>query len=215
MSSFQRHAAPVALLAFVLVGAGSAAAQEHKKHKNPVHDKTTSGHSHEMAEVHGGRVTMTPNHHFEVLFTSDEARVYSYDESQQLIEAHKEVTVALTLKSKRGGDVTLPMDYVAPDPENGRAQGYFSAAHDFGDIEKDEMKAIFLIAGLAAKPIEFKTSVMLSEPAVYLCPMNDSPAAAEPGACPKCGMEMVRQKSEKAEHGHSGHEHSGHDSHNQ
>jgi hypothetical protein len=168
------------------------------------------GHSHEMAEIHGGHVTMTPNHHFEVLFTPDEARVYLYDMSQKPLPASKDVSVSMNLQTKSGETSKLEMHRVAPDVEKGRTQGYFAAAHDFGAVKEGSMKALVQVTGLGKKPIEFKTNVALSEPAVYVCPMHDSPPAMDPMKCPQCGMQMVRQSAEEDDsemHEHSEHHH--------
>jgi len=197
MLRIPRRIAPAALLAFSLVFASSARAQDAKELEKPEHEESAAGHSHGMSEIHGGRVTMTPTHHFEVLFAPTEARVYCYDKVQQSIEPSDDVTVGMVLESRTGDDVPLTMKYVQPDPEKGHTLGYFSAAYDFSAVEENAMKAVLRIAGLTEKPIEFKTNVTVSEPASYACPMNDSAPVAEPMACPKCGMKMVRQESAK------------------
>ena len=162
--------------------------------------ESAAGHSHEMAEVHGGSVTMTPTHHFELLSTSKEARLYIYDDHQVPIMNLAAMKASMVLQEKAGKPMTMPMTYVKPDVAHGRTQGYFVAAHDFSGAEKNAMKATFTIEGLAKIPAQFKSSVSLGEPVVYTCPMHSDVMGEDPGKCGKCGMNL-----EKAA-GHEGHD---------
>lgn len=200
MSTMRGKAVTGVLLALVLL-ASVVYAHDPKEHKKPKPDESAAGHSHEMSEIHGGRVTMTPDHHFEVLFTPEEARVYLYDKVQQPIEAGDGVSVSMVLMRKGGDEVSLEMELMPPKPESGRVRGYFGVPHEFGDVEMGQMKAIVRVAGLAKEPIEFKTPVVVSEAASYACPMNCVAPALDPMACPKCGMQMVRKGAGKNSHG--------------
>ena len=213
MSMITKNAMSAVLIAVVVAATVTARASD-SKDKKPKHDESAAGHSHEMSEIHGGRVTMTPNHHFEVLFTANEARVYLYNKAQKPIEPGEKVSATLILTSRDGGELALEMKRLRPDAEKGRASGYLAVAHDFSGVEENQMKAMVRAVGLTEEPIEFKTSVVVSEAASYACPMNCVAPAADPMACPKCGMRMVRQEGKKEDKGHDhsshGHAHDGH-----
>jgi len=203
--SIQKLLLPGVAVLLICMSRVGAAEEPQKSH----HDEMQAGHSHEMSEVHGGHVTMTPMNHFEVLFTPEEARVYLYDHEQKPLAIPTGVSVFMTLQTKAGESSKLKLLPVEPNLKEGRVQGYFTVEHDFGSLKEGSTKALIQVAGLAEKPIEFKTDVSLSEPAVYACPMHDSPPAMDPMKCPKCGMQMMRQSSEEDE----GHEHSHHMDH--
>lgn len=175
------------------------------------HAESEAGHSHEMAVVHGGQVIMTPQHHFEVLFTDDQSRVYVYDGKQNPITNPKDVTATMTLMMKDGKSETMNLDYTAPDPEKGRTQGYFYVDRDMTGVKDGEMKAVIKMAGLQKDPIEFRTAVTMGHLVSYACPMGDSDPAEDPGKCPGCGMQMKMTEhgehmgeamGEHMEHGH-------------
>ncbi len=65
-----------------------------------VAEETAMGHSHEMAELHGGSVTMTPTHHFELLCTPKEARLYVYDGKQIPIPSLDGMKASMILAGK-------------------------------------------------------------------------------------------------------------------
>jgi hypothetical protein len=178
-------------------GAGVASGQE------STHDmESMAGHSHEMSEMHGGSVTMTPMHHFETLFTHEGVCLYAYDAKQKPILNPKQAKATVMLATKEGKPMEMAMQYVPPDSAKGKAQGYFMAKHDFAQVEKGSMKATFHIQGMAEKPIEFKTAVSVTEPAVYACPMHPKMTAADPMRCPTCGMTMKKVGADKEMHGH-------------
>jgi len=159
------------------------------------------GHSHEMAEIHGGEVTMTEANHFEVLVTGDGFRVYVYGPEQNPIDTLNGVTGAVTLMDREGNETKLDLSYIAPDAKAGRTQGYLAAEHDFSKVEPGQLKALVTVNGLGKEPITFKAPVAVSQETIYVCPMDDSPPAHDPMKCPNCGMQMVPQQSEKGEMG--------------
>ena len=188
----------VGLVLISATGAGIASGQE------PSHDKESmAGHSHEMSEMHGGSVTMTPMHHFETLFTNEGVCLYAYDAKQKPLMNPNQAKVTVTLATQEGKPMQMAMQYVPPDSAEGKAQGYFMATHDFAQVEKGSMKATFHIEGMAEKPIEFKTAVSVTEPAVYACPMHPKMTASDPVPCPTCGMTMKRVGADKEMHGHT------------
>jgi len=185
------------IAAFSLLVAGGQALAQHShdegKQGSAGHESSEPGHSHEMARLHGGEVTMTPHHHFEVVFTDGQARVYVYDGKQEPVAAPKNVTATMTLMAKAGKSETMELHYMAPDPKAGRTQGYFYADHEMAGGE--ETKAMVKMTGLEKDPVEFRTAVKIGHLMSYVCPMKDSAAAEDPGKCPKCGMEMMPMKS--------------------
>jgi hypothetical protein len=177
-------------------------------------EETAAGHSHEMAELHGGSVTMTPTHHFELLCTRKEARLYVYDGKQVPIPSLDGMKVSMVLQQKTGKPMTMPMTYVKPDAAHGRTQGYFVATHDFSGAKEGTLKATFLVEGLGKGPVEFKSAVSLGEQAVYACPMHSDVTGEDPGKCGKCGMNLVKVGGDDEHDGKAG-ETSGHDHHNE
>lgn len=189
----------------LLVGGGQALAQhahDAGDKAGATHEESEMGHSHEMAMLHGGEVTMTPHHHFEAVFTDEQARVYVYDGKQEPVADPKNAKATMTLMSKDGKPETMELHYMAPDPEKGRTQGYFYADHAMA--ASGEMKAMMKMMGLEKDPIEFRTTVKLGHLMSYMCPMKDSAAAEDPGKCPKCGMQMMPMESGEHMGGHMG-----------
>lgn len=63
--------------------------------------ESEAGHSHEKAERHGGTVTMTSAHHFEVVPMMHGIAVFAYDEHQSPVSV-KEVTGTATVMLRSG-----------------------------------------------------------------------------------------------------------------
>ncbi len=185
---------------------GPASAQHMDEHPHAGQEpakEAAMGHSHEMAQLHGGSVTMTPTHHFELLCTPKEARLYVYDDHQAPLVNLEHMKASMMLQEKAGKPMTVAMTYVKPDPAHGRSQGFFSAAHDFSGVAKNAVKAVFTIEGLAEKPVEFKSALSLGEEAIYACPMHADVTGEDPGRCSKCGMKLEKMSGHMAGgHGH-------------
>jgi hypothetical protein len=177
-------------------------------------EEAATGHSHEMAELHGGSVTMTPAHHFEVLCTPKEARLYIYDGKQVPILNLEGMKASMVLQEKTGKPMTMPMTYVKPDAAHGQTQGYFAVTHDFSAAAKVAMKATFTVEGLAKTPVEFKSAVALGDPAVYACPMHPDVTGEDPGKCGKCGMNLEKMGGHEEHDSETG-KASGHDDHHE
>ena len=182
-------ACALALAGFALGGPVIAGEGGHGAHDGK---ESAAGHSHERAEMHGGSVTMTPQHHFETVFTAAGARLWVYDATQAIVANPKGAKATLTLQPKQGEPVRLAMTYVGPDSSSGVAQGHFTAAHDLSAVAKGAMKAVFKVEGLAKEPLEFRTPVVVGEQTVYACPMHPDVTAADPVRCSKCGMALVK-----------------------
>lgn len=195
-------------LSLVFSGGGAFAQSGggHQTMKSGINEAET-GHSHEMAAIHGGSVTMTPQHHFELLFTDDEARVYLYNSQQTPITDPKAAKTSMTLIRKDGQPEAMELSYVAPDPELGRTQGYFFAHRDMSGTKEGEMKATVKIVGLGKDPIEFRTPVLMGHRVSYACSMNDFGPVEDPGKCPKCGMMLTKVETEMPKGGAGDHEH--------
>ena len=158
------------------------------------HDEAVEGHSQESSELHGGSVIMTPKHHFEVVFGSEEVRVYGYDGAHKPISEMMDAGVALTLQKTDGDPEELALSYVGPDAESGRKQGYFAAPYKFGDVEEGQIKATFLVSSMAKEPITFEAAVRVSEPVTYACPMHAEITGEDPIECSVCGMLLTKQE---------------------
>jgi len=215
------HRTPVitgfAVLSVAFVGGQALAQHSHSDNQMMMgsrHGESEAGHSHHMAMVHGGEVTMTPHHHFEVLFTDKQARVYVYDDQQAPINDLSTVKTTMTLMAKDGKPETMTLQYMAPDPEKGRTQAYFYAEHDMSDVKDGAMKATVKLMGLEKEPVEFRTAVKMGQQMSYVCPMGDSAPAEDPGRCPMCGMDMTMMEHGSGMGSHMDH-HGGDNTHEQ
>ena len=188
-------------------GGNSGHGQKHSS-ENSVQESAV-GHSHAKSELHGGSAIMTPSHHFEVLFTAAEARVYVYDGLQAQVLDPRNARASMTLQEKGKEPLPFEMTYVAPELSAGRTQGYFVAHGDFSVAESGVMKAIIRVGGLTEKAVEFRTSVKVTEQTEYACTMHPEVKAQDPTNCSKCGMMLTRvapaatdsQANEKQPHG--------------
>ena len=152
----------VVIILGVLLGlnAGRVLAQEHGHEEQA----EKSGHGHERAAIHEGSVTMTQQHHFEVVFHEQELRVYVYTGNQEPILALKGVSGNVRFQSKGGDTLTVKLSYVAPDSSHESAQGYLSVMHDFSGVEEGTMRASISIEGLShpeESSVTFRESVRL------------------------------------------------------
>jgi len=86
----------------------------------------TPQHSCAQSELHGGRVTMTQNHHFETLFSPDGIRIFTYsaDQAPQMTEKAKG---QVTLKFKDAPAQELA--FVVQQPQKGEQTVYFCPMH--------------------------------------------------------------------------------------
>lgn len=135
-------------------------AQEHGQEEKA----EKSGHSHDKAALHKGSVTMTQQHHFEVVFHEKELRVYVYTGGQEPILDLKGVSGSVLFQSKGGDTLTVKLSYVAPDSSDESAQGYLSLEHDFSGVKEGTMKASISLEGLSnpkETSVTFRESVRL------------------------------------------------------
>lgn len=155
-------AAIMALIAFVLL-------------QSPVSAQEKAGHSHEKAEIHGGEVLMSKQHHFEVVWMEDHVMVFLYDGQQKPLAA-KGVNGEVTFKFKDGRsqqEALIPMEvskmqgmHHDESEEHGEHkednkmaamrqmmgnQDHFMAKVDLSGAKEGEVKATFTLQGLPNK----------------------------------------------------------------
>lgn len=188
-------------------------AQDHDHGKGHDEEHEKAGHSHEASQVHGGDVTMTEKHHFEVVFDEGGIRVYPYGKKQEPLAA-KGITGKASLQKKGAGKPTeQELKYVAADPKKGIFRDHLAASFDLKGLEKGSAKVTLELASLP-DPEEKTTSFTvtfngLSPHVEYVCPMKcEGGRGLDPAKCPKCKMEMKREGgSEKKGHGDHDHGH--------
>lgn len=166
------------LLSSILLTGSLAFAQEvhHKKHE----EESQSGHSHAKAEIHGGEVTMTKQHHFEVVWMPDHVMVYLYDKNQNPLPVNG-VTGEVTFKFKDGKEQKAELtvmdarkmkqmhhdeskaemrehahgkmteEQMKAMHERMSDQEHFMASVAVGDAKEGEVKATFTLKGLPGK----------------------------------------------------------------
>ncbi len=169
------------------------------------------GHSHDMAAMHGGQVTMTKEFHFEVAFDRGSVNVYVYDGSQEPISA-KGLTGDVTI-SFRDSDmkpIKAELSYGEPGETTGEHAGHGHAGEneagqdflrsdlDLTEVQEGDAKALFVLKNLPGdkeKEITLKESFKLARLVTYTCPMKCTAPADHPGDCPKCGMSLKRTET--------------------
>jgi hypothetical protein len=139
------------LLVFVLL---------HSSHTFSYSQETPKDHSHAIAAMHGGLVTMSKHYHFEVVFKQDGINIYLYD-SLQMAQPTKGVGGQATLELESGDAFTVPFESISSyqmtskQKERHRhktmGQDYLKANVDLRDIEPGKMKAIISVKGLPNK----------------------------------------------------------------
>lgn len=173
----QKNIFPALFLSAAMLASGVALAQE--KHDHDKHEQESkAGHSHAKAEIHGGEVLMSKQHHFEVVWMPDHVMVYLYDQNQKPLPA-KGVSGEVAFKFKNGkeqkAELTvmdartmkqMPHEEDQAEPhEHGQMtkkemaemhermsdQEHFMASVDLGDAKEGEVKATFVLKGLPGK----------------------------------------------------------------
>jgi hypothetical protein len=145
----------IGVLVVGILGAGVAFflhSHEHGDHDHGHDDHNhgeaeKAGHSHASAQAHGGDVTMTQRHHFEVVFRDASIRVYSYGPAQEPIEPKGLSGTAKLLKkgADKPSESTLT---VATDPAE-PARGFLEAPVDLKGLEAGSAKITFDVSGFA------------------------------------------------------------------
>lgn len=151
---------------FIILFTGILSAQEKSK------AQSAGGHSHAASEIHGGEVTMTWAHHFEIVWKADQVMVYLYDVDQKPLPV-KGVSgeVAFKFKNRPEQKATLTMMEAGERPADSIAsadsaqtskeemavqqrpphQDYWTAKINLADLAGSELKADFNFKGLSGK----------------------------------------------------------------
>lgn len=142
---------------------------------NPSIAQEKAGHGHKKAEMHGGTVLMTKQHHFEVAWKPDHVMIFLYDGHQKPLPA-KGVKGEVTFKFKDGKTIKKELMLMEAskmkgmhhdegdehgEHKNGNKmaemrgmmgnQDHFMAKVDLGGAKEGEVKAIFTLEGLPNK----------------------------------------------------------------
>jgi hypothetical protein len=171
-------------------------------HGQDTHHEGVSGHSHEASELHGGKVTMTDEFHFEVAFQRDQILVYGYDRAQKAIDlGGVSGTARVDFRDSGRDAIEVALTYVKPEAQSGHGHhghaevrfGHLIAEVDLGKVEEGNAKATLMLQGLpgsSEKEVRFKETFKIARLVEYSCPMNDTTPTSEPGSCAKCGMQL-------------------------
>jgi hypothetical protein len=154
---------------FTVLFTGVLPAQEKSK------AKSDGGHSHAESEIHGGEVTMTWAHHFEVVWRADQVMVYLYDVDQKPLPAkgvsgevtfkfknrpEQKVTLTMIEAEKVPADSTIsaksdmaptPKEETAVPPQRLSNQDHLVASINLAEVKDGELKANFTFKGLPDK----------------------------------------------------------------
>ncbi|MBI3268320.1 MAG: hypothetical protein HYZ53_04810 [Planctomycetes bacterium] len=144
------------------------------------------------AEIHGGLVTATKEHVFEIAFHHDRIEVYLYDREQARASIQGAAgSVALVFRDKQRTGMHADLALV-----DTHFRDWLSARMDLSRIEHGAARAFVRLAGLPGKE---ETNVVLEVPfqiariAKYVC-AKDKVVADEPGYCPKCSSLLIRRR---------------------
>jgi len=120
---------------------------DHGGHEHSRGEAEKAGHSHANIQAHGGDVTMTQRHHFEVVFREASVRVYAYSQSQEPIAA-KGLSGTAKLVKKGSDKPTEATLNVATDSAEA-ARDFLEAPLDLKGIEPGAAKLTVDISGLS------------------------------------------------------------------
>jgi len=112
------------------------------------HDEGT-GHSHALAEAHGGASTMSKEFHFETVFHQDAVMIYVYDGSQKPMDASGLTgTIDMQFKDKSRESLQAKLEYVAGGSDE---VGYLRGSLDLDGVADQAAKAKVEIHGLSGR----------------------------------------------------------------
>lgn len=142
-----------------------------------------------MQPPHGGQVTATTHHYFEVVYTPTETRVYAFDASQRGLNARRlRGSAVLTVRSS-GQSGSFPLEVVAQPAFTGDV-GYLAARVDVSRVHDGDMDVRFDLAGLPTDEPQasFTQTFFLAKPPLQITPATLSAADHQPvalqGVCP-------------------------------
>jgi Heavy metal binding domain len=180
----------LALLATGLLLAPAAYAQHDHAAHGATHGAAQAGESHAHKAPHGGMVRTAGDYHIEVVAAPGQLTVYLLD-GKEGITANKGVTGTATVQTTDNKSATVTLTpagdehFVAKLADGATAR---TAVISF-QVKGKSVSAIFdKLAAAEAKGAGKATG------AAYICPMKcEGSASDKPGACPKCGMALVKQ----------------------
>lgn len=117
------------------------------------HQEEAPGHSHAEARAHGGQVTMTKQHHFELVYQGDTVKVYGYDKGQNPISL-EDASGELRLKTRGGESRTVELESSEGDSDRVHLRAQLTG---LGDVEPGDAKLTLSLNGVpgSQNPIEF------------------------------------------------------------
>lgn len=143
-----------------------------------------------MPAPHGGQITPTRSHHFEVVYTPQETRLYVYSPSRQPVNVRGitgEVEMEMNADRKA---FRFPLQVVAGSAYSADV-GYLVAGVDVSRVRDGDMQATFLLNNLPARDepqARFTQTFALSRPAlsVNVVPLTeaDRPLIERQRICP-------------------------------
>jgi len=138
--------------------------------------ESQAGHSHEQATVHGGKVTMNQEHHFEVVPMMHGVSVFAYDYTQNPIDVSNAEGM-ITLMTKDGKELTAalkPYSESMAMHEEGQEmmqqgqhmESLLFANLDLSGIDAREAKVTVTITGLQSEEepqVSFRETIALTD----------------------------------------------------
>ncbi|MFB6344175.1 MAG: hypothetical protein ABEK50_00175 [bacterium] len=103
-----------------------------------------AGHSHGEAQAHGGNVTMTTNHHFEVVYKDSTIQVWGYDKQQEPISLEG-VQANVHIKTRSGKSERINLELHPSDEGLKYLEGHYTG---LSGIEPGNAKLTFHLAGV-------------------------------------------------------------------
>lgn len=116
-------------------------------------EEEAAGHSHADARAHGGQVTMTKQHHFELVYEGETVNVYGYDKQQEPISLEG-ASGELRLKTRGGDSRTVALETHGANSDRVYLRTQVSGLED---IESGDAKLTLSLTGVpgSENAIEF------------------------------------------------------------
>lgn len=148
---------------------------------------------------HGGQLTVAGSFRFEVVYRTQETRVYLYDADQRPISTRGVLGQAAMKVRSHDKVYRHPLSHVA-FKDRAQSHDYLTLAADVSRIKAGDMSVTFELTDLPnpqQPQVTFTQTFVLSkmqDQATWTCSMHPQIKSPKPGKCPICGMDLVRAK---------------------
>ncbi|AYA39082.1 hypothetical protein D3Y59_18020 (plasmid) [Hymenobacter oligotrophus] len=173
------------LLAITLLAAPLSLFAQHTHQARAAHSHNAAGETHAHTAPHGGIVRTAGKYHVELVLAGSQMTVYLLDGNEQTLATKGLTGTAMVLQGGKTASVPL-----APYGDN-QLRGALPAG------ATPTTAIITLRRGgetISARFDKLASTSAKAKATSYICPMQcEGSASSKPGACPKCGMALVKK----------------------